>query len=170
MRRLKTMALVLFGHIEMGKRQVSTTWRGKSMEWSKCEKVLITINTLIHAKSMYIMYGIYLSYIPQTETNYWSRNTEGMASSHFKCNSGWGGWVLWLQGYIALAQDPHHFDHESSHVRTHYINTPPCLSHHSPSHLQYRVDRGWLCSLLIQLPAIFGVLVTPSSVSGHSFK
>ena len=46
-----------------------------------------------------------------------------MASSHLKCDSGWGGWVLWLQGYIALAQDPHHFDHESSHTRTHYINT-----------------------------------------------
>ena len=30
--------------------------------------------------------------------------------------------MLWLQGYIALAQDPHHFDHESSHARTHYIN------------------------------------------------
>ena len=88
------------------------------------EKVLITINALIHAKLMYITYGIYLSYIPQTETNYWSRNAEGMASSHFKCDSGWGGWVLWLQGYIALAQDPHHFDHKSSHVRTHYINMP----------------------------------------------
>ena len=34
------------------------------------EKVLIAIDTLIHAKSMYITYGIYLSYIPQTESNY----------------------------------------------------------------------------------------------------
>ena len=45
-----------------------------------------------------------------------------MASLHVKCNSGWGGWVLWPQGYITLAQDPHHFDHESSHMRTHHIN------------------------------------------------
>ena len=36
----------------------------------RTEKVLIMIDTLIHAKSMYITYGIYLSYIPQTETNY----------------------------------------------------------------------------------------------------
>ena len=34
------------------------------------EKVLIAIDALIHAKSMCITYGIYLSYIPQTETNY----------------------------------------------------------------------------------------------------
>ena len=34
------------------------------------EKVLIAIDALIHAISMYITYGIYLSYIPQTETNY----------------------------------------------------------------------------------------------------
>ena len=37
---------------------------------SHSEKVLIVISTLIHTKSMYIMYEIYLSYIPQTESNY----------------------------------------------------------------------------------------------------
>ena len=50
---------------------------------------------------------------------------ESMASSHFKCNSGWGGWMLWPQGYITLAQDPHHFSHESNHVRTHHSNKDP---------------------------------------------
>ena len=34
------------------------------------EKVLIAIDALIHTKSMYITYGIYLSYILQTESNY----------------------------------------------------------------------------------------------------
>ena len=36
------------------------------------------------------------------------------ATTHFKCDQGWGGWMLWPQGYIALLYDHYHTSQESN--------------------------------------------------------